>query len=173
MHMYLQEIHFSSSIYVPTCTSEGTSFGVHSHFQQQPAKVLCLGKPNVSPKNFQSPLTSTRTAWMAIDLPASLARLLSVFLHAVSSWRTCGKEPKKHCTKLHLMISKISCHVFLPICFLDMAVMGRRRALYSFWIPGKLMLKVSPLSLLSQFTGTPSPQRPMATNDLPASICIC
>ena len=126
-----------------------TCAGVHSHSQQQPFFVLCFGKPKVSPKNFQSPRTSTKTDFVPKDVPACFALALSVFLQAVSSCRVCGWRPKKQDVKLHLTTSRMSSQLLGPICFLEIAVIGKRSVWYGSLMPGTLRLKVSIDSVLS------------------------
>ena len=148
------------------------SSGVHSHIQQHPLEVLCFGKPKVSPKNFQSPLTSTNTDLAPNEIPFFFLLQRSDFLQAVLSCRACGAVPKKHHCKLQLTISMMSVHVLAPICFRDMAVIGSRKVWYGSLTPGRFRLKVSTDSVLSQLHGTPSPHNPRATNLSPARASI-
>ena len=104
------------------------SSGVHSHIQQHPLEVLCFGKPKVSPKNFQSPLTSTNTDLAPNDLPHCLLLQRSVFLQAVLSCRACGKVPKHTplqtpTNNLHDVVPCIGPDLFLR----DIAMIGRRK----------------------------------------------
>ena len=157
----------SSFILKSTCS------GVHLHVQQQPRLVFHFGNLKHSPKNFQSPRTSTKAARMpsfsgSPGWDAFRRRVLSPLSvrNSEPSCRRRGHVPLAACCKLQAITSIRSSHVWSEIRERSKAVRGSRRVLYAPLCPGRFRLKFSQLSDLSQLQGAPSPQRPTGVNSV-------
>ena len=111
-------------IYIYTSGTPWTSAGVHLHAQQQPAAVLCDGKPKTSAANFQSCRTSTK-APLSNGLAATL--LLSVAAHARPSCLAVGQTPVARIVKDHLMMANTSVQVSEHILLCGSTMRGIRR----------------------------------------------
>ena len=128
------------------------------HFQQQPTLKRFGGNPHTFAIQSQSALTSTK---QDLCISRSAVRLPSLLRQAEPSCLHVGHPPVAKTSSDHLTTTWISDQVFSHTFFLLNAVTGIRRFLYSPISPGKFMLKVSTVSLLSQLHGVPSAQRPI------------
>ena len=143
---------------------DGTWSGVHLQVQHNPAFVLCFGKANTSPLNFQSPRTSTRAPLHNGGFCQAFL-LQSLFNHALPSCLSGGFAPKASHVKDHVTTSIISIHVLYVTCLWFAHVSGKRKIFHRPPSPGKFSERQSMLALRSQLQGTPSPQIPTAARD--------
>ena len=150
------------------------------HVQQQPRLVFHFGNLKHSPKNFQSPRTSTKAARMPScsgppGRDAFCIRVLSPLplWNSVPSCRRRGHVPLVACCMLQAITPITSSQVWSEIRDRSKAVKGSRRALYAPLCPDKFRLKFSQLSDLSQLQGAPSPQRPTGIKFVFACVSQC
>ena len=135
-----------------------TSLFVQLQDQHIPPFSFHLGKWKVSASIFQSPLISTKHACNPKLLPALFFRHDSL-----NGWLSCLSSGNTPCHAKRMdqaMISITSSHVFSEKLECGNENKGIRIFLNSPPKPGRLMLKTSQLSSLSQLCGTPSQCRP-------------